>query len=93
MFLYLAARNDSITSSAHHVFKSDAAPPVRLRAEGVLHHGDGSHLQDIRDCPWWVCEKSEWREKAEILCAKLCALQYIMQKGVLLQSIIPQPVM
>lgn len=47
VFLYLAARNDSITSSTNHGLESNAAPPVMLRADRVRHHRDGNLLQDI----------------------------------------------
>lgn len=54
-FLYLAAGDDSITSSTNHGSESKAAPPLRLRADGMLNHIDGGNLQDGRDTPR-VCE-------------------------------------
>lgn len=54
-FLYLAAWDDSISSRTNHGSESKAAPPLRLGADGMLHHIDGSNLQDGRDTPR-VCE-------------------------------------
>lgn len=66
LFLHLAARNDSITSSTNHALQSDAAPPVVLRADRVRHHRHGDLLQDVwHDGRGRICKQATQQHKRE----------------------------
>lgn len=54
---YVATRHDSISAGADHSLLHLVAPPVKLGAGGVVHHGQESLLQGVGDGPTGCGEK------------------------------------
>ena len=62
---HVAARLDAISPSADHLGGGQDAPPVRLGAGGMAHHGEQGLLEDVgRGAAGWE-EKGEEGEEEE----------------------------